>query len=446
MFGRNRLKTMLAVLAALMLLAVFMLPVLAASANVEEVVGQLEALQRANIDPAWPPDVRANEQPVQALLNAYLLCSKAERKEFTSQQNKDLRAYFEALYALQGKDPERVDDIFAGKVAAPVQSAPLPSSAQSASVSSAASSGAVSSSAAAVSSSSASFPASSPAGSVAASGSSGLVAAAGSASVAANASSSAVVLAPVSQATAPDVSRTVFLPQVPRDTGFLGNAGMSSLLLIAIGALLFILFVRYLAALHAVGRSKRLDKNALMVKRELYGENYNPETDPDLTEEDFTSAAQRKTQAKAEKDALRKERQEEKELRRRLKQARGQNADENTGAAIGDDPFAGSSKADFADPLPTKERRKESPGELPKAGTAKMGGKAPVSPSPSVTLTGFSASAQTPAPGEAAKPKTTRAQGGKSQFNTRTERPKGRPQKKLPFNQGDAHDLDAIDD
>ena len=80
---------------------------------------------------------RWSVQAVQELLDLYKKCSPAERAEFTPEQNSGLRAYFDALYNVQGKDKAELDDLFAGRSVA--SSAPASSASAAASSSAAAS-------------------------------------------------------------------------------------------------------------------------------------------------------------------------------------------------------------------------------------------------------------------------------------------------------------------
>lgn len=107
--------------AALWLLALFVLLCLtsipaarAAQEDVDEAVGLLAAMQGSDVNPEWPPDIEANAARVQAMLDAFTRCTPAERAAFTDEQLTDLRAFFEALYSVQGRDPAEVDALFTG--------------------------------------------------------------------------------------------------------------------------------------------------------------------------------------------------------------------------------------------------------------------------------------------------------------------------------------------
>lgn len=111
--GKAGLSLLLAALLLAVAWGLVPLRAQAASPNTQAVLDQLALLQNSDIDPAWTPDIRANEGAVQRLLDLYQACSAEERAEFTEAQQNDLRAYFEALYRVQGKDPAEVEALFA---------------------------------------------------------------------------------------------------------------------------------------------------------------------------------------------------------------------------------------------------------------------------------------------------------------------------------------------
>ncbi len=94
------------ILITLCCLFVFSARTFAASADVEALLSQLSALQNSDIDPAWLPDIEANEALVEALLQDYESLSRTEKEELTTSQMQDLRAYFVALYEVQGRDED----------------------------------------------------------------------------------------------------------------------------------------------------------------------------------------------------------------------------------------------------------------------------------------------------------------------------------------------------
>ncbi len=123
---RGGLAVLLGLLLALAVLAAGAVPALAASVSMADVSGgeenqgaaaqavqaRLATLQQAYIQPEWLPDIRANETAVQALLDDYLALTADGRAELSAQNNSDLRAYFAALYEVQGKSAAGVDALF----------------------------------------------------------------------------------------------------------------------------------------------------------------------------------------------------------------------------------------------------------------------------------------------------------------------------------------------
>lgn len=234
-------KRLLAGLAALLLLLLFALPAFAASERVEAVQVRLATLKGSDINPDWLPDIRANEANVQQLLTLYTACTDEEKKEFTSEELTDLRAYFVALYQVQGKDVAGVDALFTTSGAGA-------SSGGSASSTSATSEEEAPSSAA-ISSSEASPPPSSSRSSVA--------------SISASASMPAVSAPPAG------TSSNGWL-------GFFGNGTLGAAILIVLLVLAGLIFLRFLASLRAAGRLPRSNTEADEQAQQLFGENYQP--------------------------------------------------------------------------------------------------------------------------------------------------------------------------
>lgn len=259
------LKKFLPLLTALVLLAVCTLPVFgAAGDNVQSVLDLLNTLQRADIDPAWLPDIAANESSVQRLLDAYLRCSEEERATFTDAQANSLRAYFEALYAVQGRDVAELDALLAGNTASssPASSSASPSSAVSSSAPSS----------------------SSPAASSAPAGSSSLSSAVSSASAAstssgASSATSSAVLAPASQHSA--AVTPVRPPQPPTEgdgwAELLGNRAVGVGLLLLLLVCLGLVVLQYISALRRAAKLVKQEQQEDLHNRELFGDSYQDE-------------------------------------------------------------------------------------------------------------------------------------------------------------------------
>ena len=297
---------------AAMLTAVLLaLPVLALSENAQAVVTRLETMQQANIDPAWTPDIEANQAAVQELLDLYKKCSPAERAEFTPEQNSGLRAYFDALYDVQGKDKAELDDLFAGRSvasAAPASSSP-PSAPSSSSSSSASSQPAVSSSSQSGSSVAAASSGSQPDASAATETQSAPPSSAGSdagqASSAAGGESSSGV---------PGAAYGPQVPGVGGPFGFLGSKAISALLLAVICVLAAAVFVRFLVSLRAAGKVKTEEPDVAM--QELHG-SVDPYTLPALAEDAgaFPTVGEAPPLQREEKRMAKRAAREEKEAR-----------------------------------------------------------------------------------------------------------------------------------
>ncbi len=112
----------------------FLVPVMAASEDVEAVLAQLSTLQNNDIDAEWPPDIEANEALVEELLLSYQDLTDEQRAELSAVQTRELNAYFVTLYEVQGKDVDDLEDLMA--------QAPLATNSTASSASSAASSSA----------------------------------------------------------------------------------------------------------------------------------------------------------------------------------------------------------------------------------------------------------------------------------------------------------------
>ncbi len=252
---RRTVKQKICIFGAVMLAAV-MLPLgaLALSENAGAVVDRLETMQQANIDPAWTPDIEANQAAVQELLDLYIACSPAERAEFTPQQNTDLRAYFDALYEVQGRDTKELDELFAGRSAA--SSSAASSSSSSAAASSSDETNGSSSSATSGNDSSAS-------------GESSASAAAGSSASGGTSSSQAA-----SSAVSGSVPKASFEPQVPKSEGafgFLGAKAVSAVLLVVAGLVAILLFVRFLMSIRTASKEIQEQQQQDTVMQELHG-------------------------------------------------------------------------------------------------------------------------------------------------------------------------------
>lgn len=281
--------SLLAPLAACLMLMLFSIPAQAVSDNVQQVLTRLEALQNSHIDPAWEPDVKANQSSVEGLLAAYQGCTLSQRKEFTLQQNQQLRSYFTTLYKVQGKDTAEVAALFTGVSPASSQvssSSPASSASSAASSSKApsseskASSSVISSSRALQSSSvSSSSAASSKASSALPSSSAPLSGSSSALPVSSSLSSSskAVTPASVTSSSGSSLPSALFLPQIPKNNSlfsFMGNPGLANLFLLLLSALSLLVFFRYLGALKSLKKSKQNTpeeewEETLLTKEEL---------------------------------------------------------------------------------------------------------------------------------------------------------------------------------
>lgn len=200
---------------------------------VQDVVAQLGTLQRAHIDPAWPPDVEANQALVQALLTSFTALTPAQRSQLTSSQNDDLLAYFSALYRAQGKSASAAAALFEGDGRSQGSSSSSSSHSASGSSSSSKPVSSQNTSASGVRASSANPSSSLPSAFSA---------------PAATASSSPSVFSGLPTA--------AFPPQVPGSGGpfsFLGSAAFGQLLTVLLVALLAFLVLRFLFAMRAAG-------------------------------------------------------------------------------------------------------------------------------------------------------------------------------------------------
>lgn len=458
---KNRWKVVLAALAVLLVLCVSVLPVLAASENVEDVLAQLARLQRVDVDPGWRPDVTANQQMIQQMLDAYNGCSASERAEFTEQQNADLRAYFEALYAVQGRDAGEVDDIFAGRG----QSSPAASSSsRAASSSRSASSSSAPSSSAASSSAAASSQAESAASDSDASSQS-LSQSQSEAAVSVSSRSIAAVLPVESDSSASEasLSSAVYAPQMPRDESFLSNAGLGGVLLMALGLLLLVIAVVFLVSLRKAGRPAKVSKEEVLAGRELYGENYEPDESAAFEQPDDEEPQDAKTARKEQKRQRAEERRQRKERKRREKELKkGARLEEQDAWAEpeSDSLFGEDKKYPFKDPLEGAAPPQKTEAEQAQAIERFMEraldldpiekSEAPT-PAPALFGTQESKAAEDagPQPDAAAQDTAPQAPKKKGQESGRLNPGKqvrpGRPGR-MPFSQGDSRDLDAIDD
>lgn len=298
---KQKLKKLIALLFALLLLGIFALPVLAEqekSEKAQEVMAHLQTLQRVHIDPAWPPDIETNQRAVQAMLDAFLACSAAEKSEFTKEENESLRAYFRALYTAQGKEPAAADKLFAASTtsasaasASNKTTSSAASSSSSKATSSAASSSSASASSKAASSSSAPSVSSTSVSSAAEESSSALTSSVAATSVA---PSSAVPL-PVAGNTTSSASlpKTTFAPQMPSGggwNGFFTSAAFGQSLFFLLFVLVGLLFLRFLAALRSAGRPPQAALDEDLRNRELFGELYEDEIELAPHEEAFSVA------------------------------------------------------------------------------------------------------------------------------------------------------------
>lgn len=246
-----RFKTRFAgILAILLLLAVvFALPVAAdeRTDEVEEVVRQLRQMQQVQIDPEWLPDIRTNQGYVQSLLDGFLALTEPERSTLTDDENEGLRAYFAALYEVQGKDPATVDDLFAAGGVNPPSSSSTSASASSSNTSAASSSSQSSS----TPSSSSSQPAS-------------------SASVSTPGS-----VVEVSSQPGGDIPSLSTPGGNQEDQGLLAFFGSNTLgvtILALLVGLCIVLFIRFLVALRAAGKVRKQEATEDERSAELFGE------------------------------------------------------------------------------------------------------------------------------------------------------------------------------
>lgn len=237
---RGFIKILTGCALAVALLLAAALPGLAASEATQDVLDTLAYLQRVSIQPEWLPDIQTNENAVQGLLDGYLVLTLAERRELTAENRADLRAYFEALYQVQGKDVAGVDALFEDATAVPDASA-LPASsveASSASVTSAPTGG--------------------------------------------SAPDASAVSDPASTASVPAATSQP-VPAPTGDGGFGRTLGTGLLMVLAVVAV--VLFVRFLAALRRADRDGAAQAHVDARAQEMFGESYDPVDDP--VNEDF---------------------------------------------------------------------------------------------------------------------------------------------------------------
>lgn len=265
----KRAKRIVVVLLALVLVVAAAVPALAASQQVEDVLALLARLQRVDINPEWLPDIEKNEQTVQQLLDLYMECTPEEKAEFTKQQNDDLRAYFEALYTVQGKDVAGVDALF-GAAGGSSSSPPASSSESEAPASSSSSSPPQSSSAPADSSQSVPDDSAASSSLSAASGSGEDSSAAESAQ--AGSSSAESSSAPVG---AGGVQSSTTEGQSP-PSGASGR-GVGTIVLVVLGLVVVVLFVRFVASLKKAPAPQQNTEEENLRAQELFGENYDAE-------------------------------------------------------------------------------------------------------------------------------------------------------------------------
>lgn len=256
-------KYLLAIIAGLLLVIFAALPALGASANTQAVLDRLAVLQRADINPDWPPDVEANLAAVEGLLSLYKACTPEERKEFTPEQNKALRAYFTTLYGIQGKSTTELDALFSSEPSSASTPASSSGPAASSSVSSA--------SASSVASSSASVSSAAASSSLAASSSASSVSPASSPSSSAPVVSSTFSSASSTPPAEEPTSHTP--PPAPRNT-FFANRGTGAILLLALFSCLALVFLRFLVAVGAAHKSAKKNQPHKSLEQELFGENY----------------------------------------------------------------------------------------------------------------------------------------------------------------------------
>ena len=237
---------------ALVVLLFSALPGLAASEATQDVLNKLSHLQRVHIDPGWLPDIRTNQNAVQALLDSYLALDGEQRQELSADDRTALRGYFEALYEVQGKDRNEVAALFEDATAAQDDPAAVPSAPPEDPGSSLPASVAESSA-----------PASSPAPE----------------SVSLAVSSAATPAA--SEAEPGSLPAAVEPPQTPDGggwLGFFGNRTLGTALLMILVLLAVLLFVRFLVALRKA--SKESDRQAPVDARaqEMFGKTTTPLT------------------------------------------------------------------------------------------------------------------------------------------------------------------------
>ena len=277
---KNRPTKILALLATIIMLASFAIPVLAASANVEDALSRLASLQNAHIDPDWQPDVKANQSAVEGLLSAYKKCTTSERSTFTTQQIQDMQAYFTTLYKVQGKDPKDVSALFSekessstsksssSKAASSSKSASSTSASKTAGISKAVSSSKAASSSKAISSSQSTSISKATSSSTAVSSSAAISSTGSSSSqissvalvASSQPASTSHLAAPVTsdKNTGHSLSKATFPPQIPKNTGlfsFSGNQGLGVVLLLILFILTILVALRYLVALRGIGKT-----------------------------------------------------------------------------------------------------------------------------------------------------------------------------------------------
>ncbi len=294
-------------LMALVMTVLLSMPALAASQEVEEVIAQLERMQQVDINPAWPPDIEANEALVQQMLDDYLQCTDQQRAEFTQEQQDDLRAYFTVLYDIQGRNVGEVDLLFTQEPQTPGAAQPESSAAQEDEPSdSSLAEAAVSSQQGAESAEAATSGESEAA-------SQGASSMADSQSDSTAASSMAESQSAASQTAASSEATAVPLPTDEQNGSGRALGTLGLIVLVGIAA---VLFIRFIIALRQAGKAPQSVEEARA--QELFGENYRsanvlgelaqkPQQEQKESEKGVASA---QTQADAKKAELQDDEQE----------------------------------------------------------------------------------------------------------------------------------------
>lgn len=296
MLRQSHKKHILAILCFLLFAVVFSAPILAASQNVSDVLAQLNTLIRVDIDPAWTPDVEANTTHIESMLVAYKKCTPTEKKEFTTEQNKQLKAYFSALYKVQGKSTAEIDTLFSATAITNSKST-IVSATSSKIVSSTSAKSSISSTSSTSSASSTSPRSKTPSASVVSAAPVSLTSKASTSLNEANSgavpSSSTIFsgILPVSASSSPEISQkivtdirsesTAVAPlnvEYPKGGGNLfGNAAMGSTLLVLLFIFSLLVFFRFIAALRKAGKPSESALAQDLRAQELFGEIYEDE-------------------------------------------------------------------------------------------------------------------------------------------------------------------------